>query len=81
MSRYLEVRSAGFSLPYLLSLFSEHVAAPAAAPLKFAIPHAVVRFGPAAQLIRVSPALSTQETVGQLEIHSLEVSRGGFVSK
>lgn len=54
---------------------TEHVAAPpvVSAPLKFAIPHAVVRFGPAGQLIRVSPALSTQENIGQLEIHSLEV--------
>ncbi|KAM9386051.1 protein transport protein Sec16B isoform 1-T1 [Pholidichthys leucotaenia] len=39
------------------------------APLKFSIPHAVVRFGPAGQLIRVSP----QENGGLLEFHSLEV--------
>ncbi|XP_041647671.1 protein transport protein Sec16B [Cheilinus undulatus] len=43
------------------------------APLKFSIPHAVVSFGPAGQLIRVSPGLSTQENVSQLEIHSMEV--------
>lgn len=43
------------------------------APLKFSIPHAVVSFGPAGQLIRVAPGLSTQESVSQLEIHSLEV--------
>ncbi|CAL8309479.1 unnamed protein product [Lota lota] len=41
------------------------------APLKYAIPHAVVRFGTAGQLLRVSPGLSTKEN--QLEIHSLEV--------
>lgn len=44
------------------------------APLKYSIPHAVVSFGPAGQLIRVTPGLSTQENVSQLEIHSLEVS-------
>ncbi|XP_045905744.1 protein transport protein Sec16B [Micropterus dolomieu] len=43
------------------------------APLKYSIPHAVVSFGPAGQLIRVTPGLSTQEKVSQLEIHSLEV--------
>ncbi|XP_034530521.1 protein transport protein Sec16B [Notolabrus celidotus] len=43
------------------------------APLKFSIPHAVVSFGPAGQLIRVSPGLSTQENISQLEIHSMEV--------
>ncbi|XP_044055028.1 protein transport protein Sec16B isoform X2 [Siniperca chuatsi] len=43
------------------------------APLKYSIPHAVVSFGPAGQLIRVTPGLSTQEKVSQLEFHSLEV--------
>ncbi|XP_047442641.1 protein transport protein Sec16B [Mugil cephalus] len=43
------------------------------APLKYSIPHAVVSFGPAGQLIRVTPGLSAQENVSQLEIHSLEV--------
>ncbi|XP_074524754.1 protein transport protein Sec16B [Halichoeres trimaculatus] len=43
------------------------------APLKFSIPHVVVSFGPAGQLIRVSPGLSTQENISQLEIHSMEV--------
>ncbi|XP_070816254.1 protein transport protein Sec16B [Chaetodon trifascialis] len=43
------------------------------APLKYSIPHAIVSFGPAGQLIRVTPGLSTQESVSQLEIHSLEV--------
>ncbi|XP_028260362.1 protein transport protein Sec16B [Parambassis ranga] len=42
-------------------------------PLKYSIPHAVVSFGPAGQLVRVTPQLSTQENVSQLEIHSLEV--------
>nr|XP_046248444.1 protein transport protein Sec16B-like [Scatophagus argus] len=42
-------------------------------PLKYSVPHAVVSFGPAGQLIRVTPGLSTQDNVSQLEIHSLEV--------
>ncbi|KAM3875793.1 protein transport protein Sec16B [Diretmus argenteus] len=46
------------------------------APLKYTIPHAVVSFGPAGQLIRVTPGFSTQESTGQLEIHSLEVILG-----
>uniref|UniRef100_A0A4W6CWF0 Protein transport protein sec16 n=1 Tax=Lates calcarifer TaxID=8187 RepID=A0A4W6CWF0_LATCA len=49
------------------------VKAVTSAPLKYSIPHAVVSFGPAGQLIRVTPGLSTQENVSQLEIHSLEV--------
>ncbi|KAM3619857.1 uncharacterized protein V6R79_014731 [Siganus canaliculatus] len=43
------------------------------APLKYSIPHAVVSFGPAGQLLRVSPGLSARENVSQLEIHSLEL--------
>ncbi|KAI3369095.1 hypothetical protein L3Q82_026065 [Scortum barcoo] len=43
------------------------------APLKYSIPHAVVSFGPAGQLIRVTPGLSTQENISQVEVHSLEV--------
>ncbi|XP_068176356.1 protein transport protein Sec16B isoform X2 [Antennarius striatus] len=43
------------------------------APLKYSIPHAVVSFGPAGQLIRVIPGMSTQENINQLEIHSLEI--------
>lgn len=43
------------------------------APLKYSIPHAVVSFGPAGQLIRVTTGLSAQENVSLLEIHSLEV--------
>lgn len=43
------------------------------APLKYSVPHAVVTFGPAGQLIRVSPSFSAQKNVGQLEIHSMEV--------
>ncbi|XP_047231530.1 protein transport protein Sec16B isoform X3 [Girardinichthys multiradiatus] len=42
-------------------------------PLKYSIPHVVVSFGPAGQLIRVTPALSPQEKLSQLEVHSLEV--------
>lgn len=43
-------------------------------PLKYAIPHVVASFGPAGQLVRVTPGLSTRENVRQVEIHSLEVS-------
>ncbi|XP_059197427.1 protein transport protein Sec16B [Centropristis striata] len=43
------------------------------APLKYSIPHVVVSFGPAGQLIRITPGLSTQENVSQVELHSLEV--------
>ncbi|XP_017289223.1 protein transport protein Sec16B [Kryptolebias marmoratus] len=43
------------------------------APLKYSIPHAVVSFGPAGQLVRVTPRLSTQDNVSHLEIHSMEV--------
>ncbi|KAM4740000.1 protein transport protein Sec16B [Anableps anableps] len=52
----------------------EHAAAhQISAPLKYSIPHAMVSFGPAGQLIRVTPALSAQEKFSQLEIHSLEL--------
>lgn len=49
---------------------SEHLMS---APLKYSIPHAVVSFGPAGQLIWVTPGLSTQENISQVEVHSLEV--------
>ncbi|XP_056235430.1 protein transport protein Sec16B [Seriola aureovittata] len=53
---------------------AEHGAVPQmSAPLKYSIPHAVVSFGPAGQLIRVTPGFSTQKNISQLEIHSLEV--------
>ncbi|CAL9695858.1 unnamed protein product [Knipowitschia caucasica] len=42
------------------------------APLKYSIPHAVVSFGPAGQLIRVCPGFTPQKNVTQLEIHSME---------
>lgn len=42
-------------------------------PLKYCLPHAVVSFGPAGQLIRVNPGLVMQGDPGLLEIHSLEV--------
>ncbi|XP_067086890.1 protein transport protein Sec16B isoform X2 [Osmerus mordax] len=46
------------------------------APLKYSLPHAVVSFGPAGQLVRVNPGLVTQGDPGLLEIHSLEVILG-----
>uniref|UniRef100_A0A665WMD7 Protein transport protein sec16 n=1 Tax=Echeneis naucrates TaxID=173247 RepID=A0A665WMD7_ECHNA len=42
------------------------------APLKYSVPHVVVSFGPAGQLIRVTPGFSIQKNISQLEIHSLE---------
>ncbi|XP_035503028.2 protein transport protein Sec16B isoform X2 [Scophthalmus maximus] len=45
----------------------------ASAPLKYSIPHAIVSFGPAGQLIRVTAGFSAQKNVSQLEVHSLEV--------
>lgn len=43
------------------------------APLKYSVPHAVVGFGPAGQLVRVSPGFSAQKNVSQVEIHSMEI--------
>ncbi|KAJ0065401.1 hypothetical protein NL108_009528 [Boleophthalmus pectinirostris] len=43
------------------------------APLKYSIPHAVVSFGPAGQLLRVCPGFTTQKNVSQVEIHNMEV--------
>uniref|UniRef100_A0A3Q3E1W9 Protein transport protein sec16 n=1 Tax=Labrus bergylta TaxID=56723 RepID=A0A3Q3E1W9_9LABR len=76
LSQY--INGAEHSEPYFLttpvpSISSAHQMS---APLKFPIPHAVVSFGPAGQLIRVSPGLSTRENVSQLEIHSVEVILG-----
>ncbi|XP_056315797.1 protein transport protein Sec16B isoform X3 [Danio aesculapii] len=43
------------------------------APLKFSIPHVAVSFGPAGQLVWVSPALASEGEPAQVELHSLEV--------
>uniref|UniRef100_W5LC40 Protein transport protein sec16 n=1 Tax=Astyanax mexicanus TaxID=7994 RepID=W5LC40_ASTMX len=45
----------------------------AVAPLKFCIPHVAVSFGPAGQLVRVSPTLPSHGEPAQVELHSLEV--------
>ncbi|MBN3313234.1 SC16B protein, partial [Atractosteus spatula] len=42
------------------------------APLKFSLPHVRAGFGPAGQLVRVSPSLPTQGEPALVEIHSLE---------
>jgi len=42
-------------------------------PLKFSIPHVAVSFGPAGQLVWVSPALASEGEPAQVELHSLEV--------
>ncbi|XP_061834487.1 protein transport protein Sec16B [Nerophis lumbriciformis] len=44
-----------------------------AAPLKFSSPHAVASFGPAGQLVRVTPGRWAQDHLSHVEIHSLEV--------
>lgn len=69
-SRVLFTQCLSWHMLFALHISSEHQMS---APLKYSIPHAVVSFGPAGQLIRVTPGLSTQEKVSQLEIHSLEV--------
>ncbi|XP_051567409.1 protein transport protein Sec16B isoform X2 [Myxocyprinus asiaticus] len=43
------------------------------APLKFCIPHVAVSFGPAGQLVWVSPAFASKGDPAQVELHSLEV--------
>ncbi|KAL2090026.1 hypothetical protein ACEWY4_014714 [Coilia grayii] len=46
------------------------------APLKFTLPHALVSFGPAGQLVRVSSALASDGEQALVELHSLEVILG-----
>lgn len=67
------LRSVVITLTHVLFLSERGPVHPTSAPLKYSIPHAIVSFGPAGQLIRVNPGRSTQENVNQLEIHSLEV--------
>ncbi|KAL7396194.1 hypothetical protein ABVT39_001923 [Epinephelus coioides] len=75
LSQY--INGAEHNEPDPQSLHTEHGAVhQVSAPLKYSIPHAVVSFGPAGQLIRVSPGLSTRENVSQVEIHTLEVILG-----
>lgn len=64
------IYSTTCSYVYIVSVEHNHQTS---APLKYTIPHAVVSFGPAGQLLRVSPGFSAQKNVSQLEIHSLEV--------
>ncbi|XP_017335824.1 protein transport protein Sec16B isoform X1 [Ictalurus punctatus] len=42
-------------------------------PLKFSVPHVALSFGPAGQLVRVTPALPSHGEPAQVEFHSLEV--------
>ncbi|KAF0042524.1 hypothetical protein F2P81_006056 [Scophthalmus maximus] len=53
----------------------------ASAPLKYSIPHAIVSFGPAGQLIRVTAGFSAQKNVSQLEVHSLEQIVGSDIAE
>ncbi|XP_062411345.1 protein transport protein Sec16B [Sardina pilchardus] len=46
------------------------------APLKYTLPHALVSFGPAGQLIRVSSAIASDGERALVEFHSLEVILG-----
>lgn len=59
---------------FLLSLEPD-VVSKSVAPLKFCIPHVAVSFGPAGQLVRVSPALPSHGEPAQVEMHSLEVPK------
>ncbi|XP_029002958.1 protein transport protein Sec16B [Betta splendens] len=69
LSQYINGSEPSDPVPQLVH---SHVAE-TLAPLKYSIPHAVVSFGPAGQLLRVTPGFSTQENTSMLEIHSLEV--------
>lgn len=44
-------------------------------PLKFCVPHVALSFGPAGQLVRVTPALPSHGEPAQVELHSLEVQK------
>ncbi|KAI5109280.1 protein transport protein Sec16B isoform X2 [Silurus meridionalis] len=43
-------------------------------PLKFCVPHVALSFGPAGQLVRVTPVLPTHGEPAQVELHSMEVA-------
>nr|XP_020465701.1 protein transport protein Sec16B [Monopterus albus] len=75
LSQYINGAEYSDPVPQLLhTSYTEHGQVhQMSAPLKYSIPHAVVSFGPAGQLIRVTPGFSTQENTSKLEIHSLEV--------
>uniref|UniRef100_A0A1A8JAL6 Protein transport protein sec16 n=1 Tax=Nothobranchius kuhntae TaxID=321403 RepID=A0A1A8JAL6_NOTKU len=75
LSQYMNGADLGDSDPWPATTSdTEHKAVrQVPAPLKFSIPHAVVSFGPAGKLVRVTPHLSAPESVSQLQIHSMEV--------
>ncbi|XP_072539067.1 protein transport protein Sec16B [Salminus brasiliensis] len=71
LSQYMNGAEQADATP---ALRSEPEAEPkAVAPLKFCVPHVAVSFGPAGQLIRVSPSLPSHGEPAQVELHSLEV--------
>uniref|UniRef100_A0A8C6LBA4 Protein transport protein sec16 n=1 Tax=Nothobranchius furzeri TaxID=105023 RepID=A0A8C6LBA4_NOTFU len=72
LSQYMNGADLGDSDPWPATT-SDTAARQVPAPLKFSIPHAVVSFGPAGKLVRVTPHLSAPESVSQLQIHSMEV--------
>ncbi|XP_062251437.1 protein transport protein Sec16B isoform X3 [Platichthys flesus] len=75
LSQYIDGSEHSDSVPPTVHASDEDHGAvhQTSAPLKYSVPHAVVSFGPAGQLIRVAPGFSTQKNFSQLEIHSLEV--------
>ncbi|XP_053286819.1 protein transport protein Sec16B isoform X1 [Pleuronectes platessa] len=75
LSQYIDGSEHSDSVPPTVHASDEDHGAvhQTSAPLKYSVPHAVVSFGPAGQLIRVTPGFTTQKNVSQLEIHSLEV--------
>ncbi|XP_012990575.2 protein transport protein Sec16B isoform X1 [Esox lucius] len=65
------------SKPTWIVADTEHASVPqATAPLKYSLPHAVVNFGPAGQLIWVSPGPAIQGNPVKVEVHSLEIILG-----
>lgn len=53
----------------------EQPEAKSVAPLKFCVPHVALSFGPAGQLVRVTPALPSHGEPAQVELHSMEVQK------
>ncbi|XP_031430417.1 protein transport protein Sec16B [Clupea harengus] len=74
LSQYINGAEESDSIP---QSYSEPETVPQlTAPLKFTLPHAVVSFGPAGQLIRISTAFASDGERALVEFHSLEVILG-----
>ncbi|XP_028856683.1 protein transport protein Sec16B isoform X2 [Denticeps clupeoides] len=74
LSQYMNAAEISDLLPE--SLAEPEFVPEALAPLKFSLPHGLVSFGPAGQLIRVSPSLGSNRDRALVEVHSLEVILG-----